>query len=58
MLKLVARGATNGEIGHALGHSETRAMEHLQSTMAKLHLASRSEAAAYAWKTGLQRPME
>ena len=58
VLKLVAKGATNTEIRHTLAHSETRVMEHLQSIMAKLHLASRSEAAAYAWKTGLQRPME
>ena len=58
VLKLVARGATNGEIGHTLAHSEARVMEHLQSVMAKLHLASRGEAAAYAWKSGLQRPME
>ena len=58
VLKLVAKGATNSEIGHTLGHSETRVMEHLQSIMAKLHLANRSQAAAYAWKSGLQRPME
>ena len=58
VLKLVARGATNSEIGRTLAHSETRVMEHLQSIMAKLHLANRSEAAAYAWKTGLQRPLE
>ena len=56
--KLVARGATNSEIGHTLAHSETRVIGHLQSVMAKLHLANRSQAAAYVWKTGLQRPME
>ena len=58
VLKLVAKGATNSEIGHTLAHSEARVMEHLQSVMAKLHLTNRSEAAAYTWKTGLQRPME
>ena len=58
VLKLVARCATNSEIGHTLARSETRVMEHLQSIMVKLHLANRSQAAAYAWKSGLQRPME
>ena len=58
VLKEVARGATNTQIGHTLGRSEARVMTHLQSIMAKLHLANRSEAAAYAWKSGLQRPME
>ena len=57
VLKEVARGATNTQIGHTLGRSEARVMTHLQSIMAKLHLANRSEAAAYAWKSGLQRPM-
>ncbi len=58
VLKEVARGAANTQIGHTLGLSEARVMTHLQSIMAKLHLANRGEAAAYAWKSGLQRPME
>jgi DNA-binding NarL/FixJ family response regulator len=58
VLREVARGATNTRIGHTLGLSEVTVMPHLQNIMAKLHLANRGEAAAYAWKSGLQRPME
>ena len=58
VLKEVARCATNTQIGHTLGLSEARVMTHHQSIMAKLHLVNRGEAAAYAWKSGLQRPME
>ena len=58
MLREVAREAINTRIGHILRLSEAMVMIHLQNIMAKLHLASRGEAAAYAWKSGFQRPME
>ena len=53
VLQLVAKGATNREIGDALFISENTVKTHLQNIMEKLHLANRSQAAAYAVKKGL-----
>ncbi len=53
VLKLVARGATNREIADALFISENTVKTHLSNIMEKLHLANRSQAAAYAVKWGL-----
>ena len=53
VLKLVAKGATNKEIGEALFISENTVKTHLQNIMEKLHLANRSQAAAYAVEKGL-----
>ncbi|MBN2240836.1 MAG: response regulator transcription factor [Dehalococcoidales bacterium] len=56
VLQLVARGATNREIGTALFISENTVKTHLQNIMDKLHLANRSQAAAYAIQKGLVSP--
>ncbi len=53
VLQLVAKGATNKEIGDALFISENTVKTHLQNIMEKLHLANRSQAAAYAVQKGL-----
>jgi len=53
VLELVAKGATNREIGDALFISENTVKTHLQNIMEKLHLANRSQAAAYAIQKGL-----
>ena len=53
VLKLVARGATNREIADSLFISENTVKTHLSNIMEKLHLANRSQAAAYAVKRGL-----
>ena len=53
VLQLVARGATNKEIADTLYISENTVKTHLQNIMEKLHLANRSQAAAYAIKKGL-----
>lgn len=53
VLQLVAQGATNKAIGDALFISENTVKTHLQNIMEKLHLANRSQAAAYAVKKGL-----
>ena len=53
VLQLVARGATNKEIADSLFISENTVKTHLQSILDKLHLANRSQAAAYAVKKGL-----
>ncbi|MFC2047077.1 response regulator [Chloroflexota bacterium] len=53
VLQLVAQGATNKEIGDSLFISENTVKTHLRNIMEKLHLANRSQAAAYAVKMGL-----
>ena len=53
VLQLVAKGATNKEIGDSLFISENTVKTHLRSIMEKLHLANRSQAAAYAVKKEL-----
>ncbi len=53
VLQLVAQGATNKEIADSLFISENTVKTHLKNIMEKLHLANRSQAAAYAVKRGL-----
>jgi len=53
VLRLVAQGATNREIAESLFISENTVKTHLRNIMDKLHLANRSQAAAYAVKRGL-----
>jgi DNA-binding NarL/FixJ family response regulator len=53
VLQLVAKGATNREIADSLFISENTVKTHLQNIMEKLHLANRSQAAAYAIQKGL-----
>ncbi len=53
VLQLVARGATNKEIADSLFISENTVKTHLRNIMEKLHLANRSQAAAYAVRMGL-----
>lgn len=55
VLQLVAKGATNKEIADSLFISENTVKTHMQSIMEKLHLANRSQAAAYAVGKGLVR---
>lgn len=53
VLQLVAKGFKNKEIADSLFISENTVKTHMQSIMEKLHLANRSQAAAYATKKGL-----
>ncbi|HEY82266.1 MAG TPA: response regulator transcription factor [Dehalococcoidia bacterium] len=53
VLRLVAQGATNKQIAETLFISENTVKTHLRNIMEKLHLANRSQAAAYAVKKGL-----
>ncbi len=53
VLQLVAQGETNKEISASLFISENTVKTHLRNIMEKLHLANRSQAAAYAVKKGL-----
>ncbi len=58
VLKLVANGMNNQEIAEKLYISISTAKAHVSNILSKLHLTDRTQAAAYAWKTGLmQREM-
>lgn len=58
VLQQVALGATNREIADSLFISENTVKTHLRNIMEKLHLANRSQAAAYAVRKGLAAPGE
>lgn len=53
VLRLIAEGRTNTEIGEALFVSEATVKSHVSNILSKLHLADRTQAAVYAWKTGI-----
>jgi len=56
VLQHVARGSSNKEIAAALTISENTVKTHLRNILDKLHLANRSQAAAYAARAGLKPP--
>jgi DNA-binding CsgD family transcriptional regulator/tetratricopeptide (TPR) repeat protein len=53
VLRLVARGRSNREIGAALFISEHTAANHVRSILRKTDSANRTEATAYAYRRGL-----
>jgi NarL family two-component system response regulator LiaR len=53
VLKLVARGLSNQEIGDSLFISERTVRTHVGNILSKLHLANRTQAALYALREGL-----
>ncbi|HEX2047842.1 MAG TPA: response regulator transcription factor [Acidimicrobiales bacterium] len=56
VLALVARGASNKEIGQALFISERTARTHVSNILAKVGLRSRTQAALWAIREGLAAP--
>lgn len=52
VLKLIARGLSNQEIADALVISVATVYTHVSNILAKLHLASRTQAALYALREG------
>lgn len=53
VLRLVARGLSNREVGAALHISEHTAANHVRSILRKTGCANRTEATAYAYRRGL-----
>lgn len=55
VLKLVAAGLNNQEIADKLYISISTAKAHVSNILGKLHLSDRTQAAAFAWETGLMQ---
>jgi len=55
VLELTAKGATNKQIADSLFISESTVKSHLRNIMEKLHLANRSQATAYAIRSGIAK---
>lgn len=53
VLKLVAKGWSNGEIAEELVISERTVGAHVSNILGKLHLANRTQAALYALRAGI-----
>lgn len=53
VLRLIAQGESNREIAEELSVAEVTVSKHVTNILAKLHLASRTQAALYALKEGL-----
>lgn len=56
VLRLVAEGLSNREVGVRLGIAENTAKNHVRNLLEKLHLRSRTEAAMYAVREKLIEP--
>jgi len=55
VLKLIANGLSNQEIAGQLVISLHTVKGHVSNILSKLHLADRTQAAVYAWQTGVVR---
>jgi NarL family two-component system response regulator LiaR len=55
ILKLIARGSSNEKIADQLVISLGTVKGHVSNILSKLHLADRTQAAAYAWQAGIVR---
>jgi two-component system, NarL family, response regulator LiaR len=53
VLRLIAEGISNSEIAERLFISEKTVKSHVSNILGKLHLADRTQAAVFAWRTGL-----
>jgi len=54
VLGLIADGLSNQQIAEQLGIGETTVKTHVSNVLAKLGVADRTQAAVFAWKSGLK----
>jgi NarL family two-component system response regulator LiaR len=55
VLKLIAKGTSNDKIAEKLVISVGTVKGHVSNILSKLHLVDRTQAAAYAWQSGIVR---
>jgi NarL family two-component system response regulator LiaR len=55
VLRLIAQGRSNAEIGEELYITERTVKAHVSNLLGKLHLSDRTQAAIYAWREGLMQ---
>jgi NarL family two-component system response regulator LiaR len=55
VLRLIADGQSNAAIAAALIISEKTVKSHVSNILSKLHLADRTQAAVYAWRSGMMQ---
>jgi NarL family two-component system response regulator LiaR len=55
VLKLIAKGMSNGQIAERLVITENTVKGHVSNILSKLHLADRTQAAVYAWQKGIMK---
>ena len=55
VLRLIAAGKSNSEIAGILFIGESTVKTHIGNLLKKLHLEDRTQAAVYAWQTGIVR---
>ena len=55
VLALMADGMSNAHIATRLGIAEKTVKTHVSNVLAKLGVADRTQAAVYAWKSGLKQ---
>jgi NarL family two-component system response regulator LiaR len=55
VLRLIATGISNQEIAERLFIGESTVKSHVGNILSKLHLTDRTQAAVYAWATGIVR---
>ena len=53
VLHLIAAGCTNADIAERLVVSEQTVRSHVHNILGKLHVADRTQAAVYAWRSGV-----
>jgi DNA-binding NarL/FixJ family response regulator len=58
ILRMVASGCSNSEVARTLGISKATVRSHVHHVLAKLNLVDRTQAVAYAYRTGFVSPFE
>jgi len=55
VLALIAEGLSNQQIADRLGIGEKTVKTHVSNVLGKLNVSDRTQAAVYAWKSGMKQ---